>query len=195
MWSAVQHSVDIFSAGNMVRGSGMAAYILLFLVVAGGMMISLKLPPIRWRGGFLVYHRLITIAAMVMLLIHGLAFFIDKYQMLSWADVLIPFWIKRHSGEIAAGIIAVYTMGIITGSSHRSVMKSLGWEKWRKIHYLAFPCYWIALYHSVTLSKSSNALFLSFFYPATAGIVIALTGLRIWRAVERRKSMNEHSVG
>lgn len=195
MLSGLSQVSDAFTAVNMVRGSGMAAYILLFLIVAGGLLLSVKLVPARRRAVFLSYHRFITAATVILLLIHGAAFFISQYQYLSWADVLIPFWTQRHTWEIAAGIIAVYTMGVLFMTSLRSVMKTIGWGKWRITHYLAFPCYWIALYHSIALGKSNNALFLNYLYPATASIIIALTVLRIWKTVERRKTANENSAG
>ena len=195
MLNGLNQSLVIFSAGNMVSGSGQAAYVLLFLIVAGGLLMSMKLIPIRYRAAFLSYHRLISFATLLMIIIHGLAFFIDKNQYLSWADVLVPFWTSHHTWEIAAGIIAVYTMGVIVVTSLRAVMKKLGWENWRLAHYLAFPCYLISLYHSVALGKSGNALFMSVLYPATASIVIALTALRVWKAVERRRTANEGSVG
>ena len=195
MLNGILTNLNIFSVGSMVRGSGLASYILLFLIVAGGLLLSMKLIPTRHRAAFLSYHRLITFASLIMLAIHALAFFIDKYQYLSWADIFIPFWTPHHSWEIAAGIVAVYTMVVITMTSVRSVMKKLGWEHWKIAHYLAFPCYLISLYHSVALGKSSNVLFMSFLYPATTSIIIALTALRVWKAFERRKTANESSVG
>lgn len=195
MYNGLQQSLVIFSAGNMVRGSGQAAYLLLFLIVAGGLLLSLKLIPSRHRAGFLSYHRLISFATLIMILVHGLVFFIDKYQYLTWADVLVPFRTSHHTWEIAAGIIAVYTMGVIVVTSLRTVMKKLGWENWRIAHYLAFPCFLISLYHSVALGKSGNVLFISVLYPATASLVIALTALRVWKAVERRRTANEGTVG
>lgn len=195
MLNGIIQSISAFSAGNMVRGSGLAAYILLFLIVAGGLLLSMKLVPTRHRVAFLSYHRLITFASIIMLVVHCAAFFIDKYKYLSWADVFIPFWTPHHTWEIAAGIIAVYTMGVIAITSVRSVMKKIGWENWQLAHYLAFPCYLIALYHSVALGKSSNVLFMSLLYPATVSIILSLTALKAWKVVERRQTANEGSIG
>ena len=195
MLNGIIQSISTFSAGSMVRGSGLAAYILLFLIVAGGLLLSMKLVPTRHRAAFLSYHRLITFASIIMLVVHCAAFFIDKYKYLSWADVFIPFWTTHHTWEIAAGIIAVYTMGVIAITSVRSVMKKIGWENWKLAHYLAFPCYLIALYHSVALGKSSNVLFMSLLYPATVSIILSLTALKVWKVVERRQTANESSIG
>ena len=128
MLNGIVPNLNIFSVGSMVRGSGLAAYILLFLIVAGGLLLSMKLIPTRHRAAFLSYHRLITFATLFMLAIHALAFYIDKYNYLSWADIFIPFWTQHHTLEIAAGIFAVYTMVVITMTSVRSVMKRFGWE-------------------------------------------------------------------
>ena len=192
IWARV---LEIFSAENIVRGSGMAAYIMLFSVVAGGMMLSVKWIPDRRRNEFLSCHRLLSLAAIVMVLIHGVAFFIGKYDYLSLTDVLLPFGAKHHPWEIAAGIIAVYTMVIIVISSVHSIMKSMGWQKWRIAHYLAFPCYFLSLWHSAALANPSHLMFLSFFYPATASVVIALALLQGWKALERRRAASGHITG
>ena len=186
---------EIFTTGSIVRGSGLAAYVLLFLIVAGGMALSMQLLSPRQRTVFLEYHRLISVAAVLMLVVHSLAFFLGKYEFLSWQDVLIPFWTKRHTAEIAVGIIATYMMAALIFSSFRSVMKAIRFDNWRLIHFFAFPCYWMALYHSVALAKSSNELFLSYVYPATASLVAALTLLRIWKLIERRFLADESAAG
>ena len=185
----------VISTGDMVRGSGMAAYVMLFFIVSGGLILSLQWVPARQRANFLAYHRLISFSALALLLLHGLAFLIDKYALVPWMDVLIPFWTQRRTLEIATGIIALYTMVALVLTSYRSVMKAIGYENWRATHYLAFPCFLLSFYHSAMLSKSGNALFLSWIYPATASIVVSLLLMRIWKLIERRRSVNENSTG
>ena len=185
----------VISTGDMVRGSGMAAYVLLFFIVFGGLILSLQWVPARQRTNYLTYHRLISFSALAMLLLHGLAFFIDKYAFVSWMDVLIPFWTQHKTLEIATGIIALYTMAALVLTSYRSVMKAIGYENWRATHYLAFPCFILSFYHGAMLSKSGNTLFLSWIYPATASIVISLLLMRVWKLVERRRPANENSAG
>ena len=192
IWARV---LEIFSAENIVRGSGMAAYLLLFSVVAGGMLLSGKLIPDRRRKGFLSYHRLLSLASIVMVLIHGAAFFTGKYDYLALTDVLLPFGAKHQPWEIAAGIIAVYTLVIIAISSVHFLMKAMGWQKWRIAHSLAFPCYFLSLWHSAALAKHSHTVFLSFIYPATASVVIALALLQVWKALERRRAARGHITG
>jgi DMSO/TMAO reductase YedYZ heme-binding membrane subunit len=189
------HVLEVFSAENIVRGSGMAAYLLLFSVIAGGMLLSVKWIPDRWRKGFLSYHRLLSLAAIVMVLIHGAAFFIGKYDYLALTDVLLPFGAKHQPWEFAAGIIAVYTMVIIAISSVHFLMKAMGWQKWRIAHHLAFPCYFLSLWHSAALAKPSHLMFLSLFYPATASVVIALALLQVWKALERRRAASGNTTG
>ena len=186
---------DVFSAAHIVRGSGMAAYVLLFAVVSGGLLLSLQFLPSKGRANFLAYHKSVSIAAGVMLLVHGLSFFLDKYKYLHWQDVLVPFWTNHKTVEIATGIIAAYILVALVVASLPSVMKAMRYENWRMFHYLAFACFWIALYHGVMLGKAGNELFLSFIYPATASLVTALTLMRIWKIVERWIPADESSAG
>lgn len=186
---------NIFSAGAMVHGSGLAAYVLLFFIVAGGLIISLQWVPPKHRAAFLNYHRLISFAALILLIVHCLAYFVGKYERVALADLLVPFWTSHKRAETAAGIIAAYTMAALTLSSISAPMKAIGRECWRALHYLAFPCFCLSLYHGVVFGKSSNVLFMMGIYPATASIVASLVAMRIWKSIEKRRFVNENSVG
>jgi methionine sulfoxide reductase heme-binding subunit len=186
---------NLFSVGAMVHGSGLAAYVLLFFIVAGGLIISLQWIPPKHRAAFLNYHRLISFAALILLILHCLAYFISKYERVAWADILVPFWTSHKRAETAAGIIAAYTMAALTLSSISASMKAIGRECWRVFHYLAFPCFVLSLYHGVVFGISSNVLFMMGIYPATTSIVASLVAMRIWKSIEKRRFANENSVG
>lgn len=62
---------DVFSTWHIARGTGLTAYVLLFLITGGGLALSLQLVPPKIRAGFLGVHRTASIAAAIMLLLHG----------------------------------------------------------------------------------------------------------------------------
>lgn len=195
----MSHWIEITSQlipwNSIVRGSGLAAYLLLFVSVAGGLMLSVQWISARSRPAFLSYHRLFSLASLIMTAIHVLAFVVAKKQILSWQDVLVPFWTAHYKMEIAVGILAAYIILLLAVTSTRAVMRSLRFDNWRLVHLLAFAGYWLALYHSVALAKSSNALFQSLLYPATVSLVTALILLRLWKAAGRLRAAHEHSAG
>ena len=179
----------------MVSGSGLTAYLLLFASVVGGLAMSLQWVSSKRRAAFLSYHKLISQAAFLLVFIHALVFFLAKYKILGWQDVLIPFWAQFHRTEIAVGIIAAYFMILLIATSLRIAMRALRFENWRLVHMLSYVCFWLSVYHSAALAKGSNALFLAWIYPATVSLVAALTLLRLWKLGRRLQASDENSAG
>ena len=189
-WLAIL--TDAFSTWHIARASGLTAYVLLFLITGGGLALSLQLVPPKIRAGFLGLHRTASIAAAIMLLLHGSILIFDRHVAFSLADVWVPFWASDKTLEMATGIIAFYTLAALVFSSLRSVMKAIGFENWRFTHYLAFPCYVLALYHGVMLGTDSGAPAIRFLYQSTASIILAMTLLRIGKSVVRKVAASEN---
>ena len=183
---------DVFSTWHISRGTGLTAYVLLFLITGGGLALSLQLVPPKIRAGFLGLHRTASIAAAIMLLLHGSILIFDRHVAFSLADVWVPFWASDKTLEMATGIIAFYTHAALGFSSLRSVMKAIGCENWRFTHYLAFSCYVLALYHGVMLGTDSGAPAIRFLYQSTASIILAMTLLRIGKSVVRKVAASEN---
>ena len=183
---------DVFSTWHIARGTGLAAYVLLFLITGGGLALSLQLIPLKARAGFLGLHRTTSIAAAIMLLLHGSILIFDRHVAFSLADVWVPFWASQKTLEMATGIIAFYTLVALVFTSLRSVMKAIGFENWRFTHYLAFPCYVLALYHGVMLGTDSSAPAIRILYQSTASIILAMTLLRIGKSVGKRVVAGEN---
>ena len=183
---------DVFSTWHISRGTGLTAYVLLFLITGGGLALSLQLVPTKIRAGFLGLHRTASIAAAIMLLLHGSILIFDRHVAFSLADVWVPFWASDKTLEMATGIIAFYTLAALVFSSLRSVMKAIGFENWRFTHYLAFSCYVLALYHGVMLGTDSGAPAIRFLYQSTASIILAMTLLRIGKSVVRKVAASEN---
>ena len=183
---------DVFSTWHISRGTGLTAYVLLFLITGGGLALSLQLVPPKIRAGFLGLHRTASIAAAIMLLLHGSILIFDRHVAFSLADVWVPFWASHKTLEMATGIIAFYTLAALVFSSLRSVMKAIGFENWRFTHYLAFSCYVLALYHGVMLGTDSGAPAIRFLYQSTASIILAMTLLRIGKSVVRKVAASEN---
>ena len=189
-WLAIL--TDAFSTWHIARATGLTAYVLLFLITGGGLALSLQLVPTKIRAGFLGLHRTTAIAAAIMLLLHGSILIFDRHMAFSLADVWIPFWASHKTLEMATGIIAFYTIVALVVTSLRSVMKAIGFENWRFTHYLAFPCYLLALYHGVMLGTDSGAPAIRILYQSTASIILAMTLLRIGKSVGKRVVAGEN---
>lgn len=97
-------------------------------------------------------------------------------------------------GETATGILAFYALSIVTISSVSAIIKVLGAKLWRFAHYLAFPCFWFALYHGLTIGTDSTSPLIILLYAVTGGVTVLLTLLRIGMFLWKRGIADEYSA-
>jgi len=174
----------IFSTWHIIRAAGLTAYILLFLTTTGGLLLSLQTVPAKHRATITNIHNTIGLAGILFTLLHLSTLLFDKQINFSLADVLIPFWSSYQTLDSTLGIIAFYLMAILTLLSIPVIMKRVGYRMWRSIHYLAFACFFIALYHGVALGTDSSNVLISTLYIFTGVIVVSLISLRIKKTLQ-----------
>lgn len=95
---------------------------------------------------------------------------------------------------MALGILAFYALLIITITAIPAIIKSLGHKVWRYAHFLAFPCYWAALYHGIAMGTDSGSHLVITLYAFTAGIIVCLTLIGVWKSFEKRGHQYAHSA-
>lgn len=184
----------MFSTWHIIRAAGLTSFVLLFLLTACGLLLSTGIVPVKYRASILKIHATAASACIFFSVIHMATLLLDKYVHFSLADILLPFWAEDAVWETATGIIAFYALLIITITSVSAIMKLLGAKLWRFTHYLAFPCFWLSLYHSLTMGTDSNNPFIILLYAVTAGAVALITLLRIIILMRKRRISDEHSA-
>jgi hypothetical protein len=184
----------LFSAWHIIRATGLTAYVLLFLITACGLLLSMRLLPVRYRSVVISLHGAAALACLFVSVVHVIVLLLNKHMPFSLADVLLPFWTEDPAGEIATGIFAFYVLLIVTISSVSAIMKIIGAKLWRSAHYLAFPCFWFALYHGLTIGTDSNSPFILLLYAVTGGAAILLTLLRTGMFMWKRGIADEYSA-
>jgi len=184
----------ILSSWHIIRAAGLTAYLLLFLTTAGGLLLSLRTVPPKYRSSVTNIHNTIAMTGLLFTLLHLSTLLFDKQIHFSVADIFIPFWSNYQTASSALGSIAFYLMAIMTLTSTPAIMKRLGYGMWKSIHYLAFLCYLIALYHSVVLGTDSGNVIVSTLYIVTGFIIVSLIALRIKKSMQGRGSQHAHSA-
>jgi sulfoxide reductase heme-binding subunit YedZ len=184
----------IFSTWHIARAAGLTAYLLLFIITACGLLFTLQVVPTRYRPFVMHLHKASVIACIAFTLLHGMILMLDKHIHFSAADVFIPFWSDYKSWETALGIVAFYVISMVTITSVPAIMKVLDRKMWQKVHYLAFPCYWLAVYHGVVLGTDSHNISIIALYVCTSGTILTLTLLRIWKSIHNRGVVYAHSA-
>ncbi|WP_346353085.1 ferric reductase-like transmembrane domain-containing protein [Azotosporobacter soli] len=175
-----------FSTWHIARAAGLTAYLLLFTVTASGLLQSLRLIDAKHRPRLARLHQKSLYSLLLFTLLHALILLFDKHVSFSLADVLIPYWSDAYSWPLALGILAFYALLTIAITTVPAIIKLSGAKLWRYAHYLAFPAYWLALYHGFTLGSDSGNKFVLALYAVTGGLTACLTLLRIGYSLKKR---------
>ena len=137
------------------RSSALAAFVLLTLSVALGVLTTQRLSTGWWpRFASQSLHRNVSLLAVAMLLTHILTTLLDNYVAISWWAGLIPFASSYDRVWIGLGTLAFDLILIVTLSS--LIRLAVGHRSWRLLHWLSYAAWPLALTHY--LSSGSDAL-------------------------------------
>ncbi len=160
------------------RAAGFVGYLLLWLSVASGMSIHLRVRP---SGSPLTYmlelHRITSTLGLTFVAGHVLAILLDPVVTFSWYDGLVPFTSDYRPVQVGLGTFAQWLLAGVLIST--AVAGRMPFATWRRIHYLSFPCYALALLHGVTSGTDSGSALVLVTYASTAAAVAAIGVLRV----------------
>jgi sulfoxide reductase heme-binding subunit YedZ len=138
------------------RGSGVAALLLLTLVVVAGIAGSLRLRGERWPRFLVVgLHRNLTLLTLAFLAVHVVATVLDSYTPIGLLDVVVPFAGRYRPLWLGLGVVALDLLLALTITS--LLRARLGYRSWRALHWLAYAAWPVALAHG--LGTGSDARF------------------------------------
>ena len=114
----------------LARGSGMAALVLLTVVVGLGLALSLRMSSDAWpRVLTTAGHRQLTNLALLMTGLHLAMLLVDADAAMSVADLAIPFASGYRPVATALGVLGLYVLLVIWVST---LMRArLGQRRWR----------------------------------------------------------------
>jgi Ferric reductase like transmembrane component len=138
------------------RATGVVALVLLTLVVALGVVGSLRLRSDRWPR-FLVtgLHRNLTLLTLVFLAGHIGTTLLDSFTPIGLRDAFIPFLAAYRSVWLGLGAVALDLLLALTVTS--LLRARIGFRAWRSLHWLAYAAWPLALAHG--LGTGSDARF------------------------------------
>ena len=156
------------------RASALIAYVLLWLSMATGLLITNKLARL-WPGGLTAFdlHQFTSLLGLAFALFHALILMGDKYINYSLAQVLVPFNSTGYKPVwVGLGQIGFYLLAIVGLSFY--VRKRLGHRSWRIIHYLSFLTFTLALLHGILAGTDTELAGVRIFYWATGASLLFL---------------------
>jgi len=163
----------------MARSGGIVAYLLLWLSTVWGLTLSTKITagliPAPVAYGL---HEFLSIGAVLFTVIHAAVLLGDEYIRFNLLHLTIPFIAPYEPLWTGLGVIALYVTAILTISFY--FRKKIGQKLWRKMHYLAFAGYALALLHGLMTGTDSVAGGFKLMYLGTGFSVLFLTYFRLF---------------
>jgi len=163
---------------DAARSAGFASYLLLWASMVTGMAVHLRF---RAAGGpltvLLELHRVTSVLALSFVAAHVLGLLVDPVVRFSMLDAVAPFTSDYRPLQVGAGTIAEWLLVAVLATT--ATAARLPYAAWRRVHFLSFPCFALALVHGITSGTSTgNTLALSL-YTATAAALAAMLVVRV----------------
>lgn len=168
---------------ELIRGSGILAYVMLSFSTLLGMAISIRaLDRFTKRAHVYEGHQSVSIVALALTFVHGATLLLDKYIALSATDILVPFAADWRPVAVALGIVSMYIVAVVTGTSY--ARRYIGQRAWRAIHHSSFLAWLFAALHGITAGSDSGELWVQYMYLVTISAVFLMFVARL--GVRRR---------
>ena len=141
----------------VARGSGIVTWGLLVASMVWGLLYATRVMRRRVSLWWLLgVHRFLGVLAIAFTGVHVAALILDRYIDFSITDVLVPFTSRWHPLATAWGIIAMYLLLAVEGTSLLKTRIPHRW--WRTIHLGSYPLFALATVHALSAGTDSRAV-------------------------------------
>ena len=159
------------------RASGVAAYVVLSIVVSLGLTLGKKAQSPRWpRFSIEEIHRFGGLLVGSLIGIHVLAIAIDSFLPFSLTQLLVPFTASYRPLWTGLGIAAAELLVALAITNH--YRRRLPYRFWRRAHYLNFAVWAFASLHGLMGGTDRGAPWLAILYGLCVATVLMLL---LWR--------------
>lgn len=175
------------------RSTGVVAYLLLWVSIVFGMVVSNKMARL-WNGGptAVELHQFVTWLAIAFGFFHAFILLGDKFIQASVAQVLLPFaYTGFEPFWVGMGQVALYLTIIVAVSFY--FRKQMGYRAWRLLHYVSFAVYSLLTLHGIFAGSDTTHPLMIAVYAVCAASVYFLLIVRIFDAVKQARPPNAHA--
>jgi Ferric reductase like transmembrane component len=180
----IQHA-SLLAAGSSgpsplwyaTRATGVVALLLLTIAVALGVAGVSRLSSPRWPRVITAgLHKNISLLVVVFVVIHVLTTVLDSYVAISPVSAVVPFVSSYRPFWLSLGTIAFdMILALVTTSLVRA---RISYGAWRAVHWLAYACWPIALWHGLGTGTDTR---LPWLLALDAVCVLLVAGALLWR--------------
>jgi predicted ferric reductase len=162
----------------VTRATGLVSLVLLTVSVLLGLLVAGRFTSDRWPR-FLTQglHRNVSLLVLVFLALHIGATVLDTYTSISLAAAFIPFASAYKPVWLSLGAVALDLLIALIVTS--LVRNRLGYRAWRRLHWLAYACWPVAVAHGFGIGTDRSATWVIVLTLACVGCVGATAA---WRA-------------
>jgi methionine sulfoxide reductase heme-binding subunit len=156
------------------------ALILLTVTVALGIAGASRLSSPRWPRVITAgLHRNISLLVVVFVVVHVVTTLLDPFVVINPFSIIIPFISSYRPLWVSLGTIAFdLILALVVTSLLRSRMPH---RTWRALHWLAYACWPIALWHGLGTGTDSK---LTWLLLLDAACVLLVAGALLWRLLQ-----------
>jgi len=159
------------------RASGVAAYVVLSLVVSIGLALGGKAQSRRWpRFSVEDIHRFGGLLVGSLIGVHVLTIAADSFLPFSLTQLMVPFTSSYRPLWTGLGIAAAELLVALAITNH--YRKRLPYRFWRKAHYVNFAVWALASLHGLMSGTDLGAAWLAILYGVSVASVLMLL---LWR--------------
>lgn len=159
------------------RASGIAAYVVLSIVVSLGLTLGKKAQSARWpRFSVEEVHRFGGLLVGSLIGVHVLAIAVDSFLPFSLTQLLVPFTASYRPLWTGLGIAAAELLVALAITNH--YRRRLPYRFWRRAHYLNFAVWGFASLHGLMGGTDRGAAWLAILYGLCVATVLMLL---LWR--------------
>ena len=174
----------------LTRSTGLVALVLLTATVVLGVVASVGWTTERWPR-FLSQgvHRNLSLFCVGFVALHVVTTVSDGYVPIGFADAFLPFLTPYRPLWVGLGALAFDLLLVVLVTS--ALRHRIGYDSWRFVHWLAYLCWPIAMFHSLGSGSDSSLPFaLGLDAACTAAVLAAVA----WRVGTGRHSLRGRSA-
>jgi len=166
----------------LTRSTGLVALLLLTATVVVGVVASVGWTTERWPR-FLSQdvHRNLSLFCVGFVAIHVITTVSDGYVPIGFADAFIPFRTPYRPLYVGLGALTFDLLLAVLVTS--ALRHRIGFASWRFVHWLAYLCWPIALFHSLGSGTDSSLPVVLALDAACSAAVISVV---VWRLATGR---------
>jgi DMSO/TMAO reductase YedYZ heme-binding membrane subunit len=162
------------------RATGVVALVLLTVTVALGVAGVSRLSSPRWPRVITAgLHRNISLLVVGFVVVHVVTTLLDPFVSINPASIVIPFISSYRPLWLSLGTIAFDLILALVATSLLRTRMSVG--TWRTVHWLAYACWPVALWHGLGTGTDSKVPWLLLL---DAACVLLVAGALLWRLQE-----------